>query len=142
MTMLDRLLLQVLSDLNLSHSLLSPMKAFTIANSVGRSVFPFRHQTPPPLADFLLQSSTPLSCVSLIYPCFVLRVLTPWKIRHPLNMLYVSGLKTVHRISSLPATANIILSLVTIEVAVLLAFVAEAAIQDAPYPINRLSQNS
>ena len=56
-------------------------------------------------------SSTPLSCVSLIYPYFVLRVLTPLKIRHPLNMLYVSGLISAHRVSSLPATANIILSL-------------------------------
>ena len=45
-TMLDRLLLQASSDLNLFLSLLSPMKAFTIVNSVGRYVFPSRRQTP------------------------------------------------------------------------------------------------
>ena len=56
-------------------------------------------------------SSTPPSCVSLIYLSFDLRVSTPLKLRHPRNMLSVSGLITVHRVSSLLATANISLFL-------------------------------
>ena len=45
-TMLDRLRRQASSDLNLSLFWLSPMKAFTMENLVGRSAFPSRRQIP------------------------------------------------------------------------------------------------
>ena len=55
--------------------------------------------------------NSPFLRLPVIFPYFDLRVLTPMKIRHPLNMRYKSGSTTVRRVSSLPATVNIVLFL-------------------------------
>ena len=73
---------------------------------------PFDLQLPFPITMTPpMFSSTPLSCVSLTSLSSAPRALTLTKLHHLRNMRYVSGLIIVRRVSSLLATANIILSL-------------------------------
>ena len=73
---------------------------------------PFDLQLPFPITMTPpMFSSTPLFCVSLTFLSSGPRALTLTKLHHLRNMRYVSGLIIVRRVSSLLATANIILSL-------------------------------